>query len=459
MYNSIVSNFSSSPLSQAIPPRAYRGQIAHALDRNEIQFFPDGALLVDAEGRIVTCDDWQTLVAQGAIDGFKQVDMPPEAFILPGFIDLHVHLPQFSVTGCQSDSLLSWLETHIFQEEARFADAHYARDISRVFFKALLAAGTTTAAVFLTSHPEATQIAFETALETGNRVVMGQNLMDCNGPDALLRPARQLLQETEGLACQWHNMDNERLQYAWMPRFAITSTPDLLKGIGDLRQTYPSVYLHTHLSEQPGEIAAVLRQFPESSDYTGVYELAGLLGPRTILAHGIHLSDDELTRIGHHQSSLAHCPTSNFFLKSGPFRWFEVWKRQMLLGFGSDVGAGPELNLFETMKAAQYMQSTVLIPLEALFYTATLGGARALDQSGRIGNFLPGKEADFIIGSLADHHAVPHLKNVEIQDVAPVDSLSAFRALFSRLVYLGDERALCRTMVRGRCVFEKASKS
>jgi guanine deaminase len=190
-----------------------------------------------------------------------------------------------------------------------------------------------------------------------------------------------------------------------------------------------------------------LHQFPWAADYTQVYERFGLLGPRTILAHGIHLDDGELDRIRDAQSALAHCPASNFFLKSGRFRLLEALRRRVLFGLGSDVGAGPELSLFKVMKDAQYMQADTLVPVETLFYAATLGGARALMQDDRVGNFVPGKEADFIVLNLLGK-PVFYPPEEECPETNP-------ETMLSRLLYLGDERLVAATFVRGRQVYGK----
>lgn len=439
----------TNSLAMPISPYAYRGRILHSLSADELVFLPDGGLLVNTNGTIDACEDWVRLEASGRLSGYEIRPLPPQSLITPGFVDMHVHLPQMEVAGCQEKDLLSWLERHIFAAESRFADDSHAQRVSRWFFEELLKNGTTTAAVFLTSHDKATSIAFETALELGNRVVMGQNLMDTNAPDALIKPAAQMLRETEAHCQHWHGQDDGRLQYAWMPRFAITSTEELLAGIGQLRRQYPDVYLHTHLSEQIPEIEAVKRQFPWAADYTQVYEQFGLLGERTILAHGIHLSDGELDRIQALDASLAHCPCSNFFLKSGRFRLMEVLRRHMRFGLGSDVGAGPELSIFKAMKDGQYIQTDELVPLSALFYAATLGGAKALFQQERIGNLLPGKEADFLILNL-DGKSSMVLPSAE-GAFASEDT----QGLLSRMIYLGDDRLVQSTFIRGRHLYHQ----
>lgn len=430
----------ASELESQRGPRAFHGRILHALDAESCASIDDGCLLVNADGIIEACGSFQTLESQGRLKDAPVTELTRNQLIIPGFVDLHVHLPQLDAVGCQADSLLEWLNRYIYPAEMHLADTGYARDLSTRFFKNLLANGTTTAAVFLTSHPEAVRIAFETAEALGNRAIMGQNLMDGNAPEPLIRPAAQILQETEDLYQRWHGKDSNRLQYAWMPRFALSCSEELLAGVGWLRRQYPDAYMHTHLSEQQAEIEEVKAQFPWARDYTDVYERLHLLGPRTILAHGIHLCDAELDRIRGNACALAHCPGSNFFLKSGRFRLMDILRRKILWGMGTDVGAGPEMNLFQVMKDAQYMQIDTLVPLEALFYAATLGGAKALFLDDRIGNFEPGKEADFLI---LDASGRPGFDFPEQSEVEP---------LLSRLVYMGDDRLVAATYVRGRKV-------
>jgi guanine deaminase len=437
-----------SCVSAPIQSCVYRGRILHSQSESELEYWQDGGLVVNAQGVIEACDAWDRLETMGLLKELPIVELSADQYLVPGFVDMHVHLPQMEVAGCQAENLLSWLDQYIFSAEARFADPAHALAVSQWFFHELLKNGTTTAAVFLTSHDAATRIAFEVAESMGNRVIMGQNLMDCQAPDALLKPAPVLLKETEAHCQQWHGRDQGRLQYAWVPRFAITSTEELMAGLGQLRVQYPDVYLHTHLSEQIPEIEAVLRQFPWAKDYTGVYERFGLLKPKSILAHGIHLSDGELDLLQAQECALAHCPSSNFFLKSGRFRLMEMLRRAMRFGLGSDVGAGPELSLFKVMKDAQFMQPDILVPLPTLFYLATLGGARALMMHDRIGNFEAGKEADFLILD-SRGKACMGLPGASArgQDVERV---------LSQWVYLGDDRLVTATYVRGRCVYRQA---
>ena len=429
-------------LKETIRPAIYKGAAYHCLSYSQGQYVPDGAMAVDAAGKIVAFGTWADVQTQIDVTAFELIELGKHRVIIPGLIDMHVHLPQMEARGCQADDLLSWLEKYIFATEMKFSDDDHAREISAWFFEELLAHGTTTAAVFLTSHTSATNIAFEEAQAHGNRVIMGLNLMDKNAPDALLRPAAELLKDTENLCARWHGVDDDRLMYAWMPRFAITSTEELLEGVGKLRQQYPDVYFHTHLSEQVPELDAVKKIFPWADHYTHVYDRFGMLAPKSILAHGIYLSNAELDRIDNTQCGLAHCPSSNFFLKSGRFPWFKIAGRNTRFGLGSDVGAGPSLNMFEVMRDAQYTQQEQVIPFNALLYSATLGAAYALHLDDKIGNFTPGKEADFVI--------------LDLMGIDPLaDTPEALKEHLTRIPYLADAYGVSATAVRGRLLYQK----
>lgn len=429
--------------------RFYRGAVYHPLTEQTWEYWPDGGLVVNADGRIEAVGPW-TEIASGygpELAAHPPVVLGPEHLLVPGLIDLHLHLPQLPATGHQAEDLLLWLDQHIFKTEAAFAHRDYARHVSRWFFQELLKNGTTTAAVFLTLHREAVEIAFEEAERQGNRVIMGLNLMDRLAPPELIRPTEALLEDTEALCQTWHKRDEGRLRYAWMPRFAVTSTETLLTRLGELRRRYPDVYLHTHLSEQVDEIETVLKLFPEAASYTDVYDHYGLLGPYTILAHGIHLADAELALLRDRAVSLAHCPSANFFLKSGRFRLEAVQKEGLRWGLGSDVGAGPEMSLFKVMKDAQYMQPDLTLSPHALFYAATLGAARALFLEAVTGNLTPGKEADFLILNTQGKSNIP---------AVPADSGQNAQSVEERLsqcVYLGDDRLVAATFIRGRAVY------
>jgi len=406
---------------------------------------PQGALAVDEEGRILAAGTFES-VMQAAPEAPVQ-DVRP-CWILPGLVDLHTHLPQFGAAAMDGLELLPWLETHIYPAEARFSDPRFAAHASRIFFQDLLSLGTTTAAVYSSVHAEATDIAFEEAEKAGLRVILGKVMMDRHVPPSMSEATEASLEQSEELCQRWHGRDHGRLQYAFSPRFAPACSPELMHRAGALAEKY-GAYIQTHLAESHQELAWVKRLFPSATNYTEVYHHAGLLGPRTLLGHGIHLDPRERAVINESKATLVHCPRANAFLKSGAMplsRWLDEGLR---VGLGTDVGAGPSLSLWAEMAFAcqtSKLRSALLedegdtrIDPMKVFHMATLGGARALGMQNRIGSLEPGKDADFIV---VDPRFVE--PGIEAEDTH-----SAIQVL-SRLMYREDPRMVQAAYVRGR---------
>ncbi|MDH4335325.1 MAG: amidohydrolase family protein, partial [Chloroflexota bacterium] len=199
--------------------------------------------------------------------------------------------------------------------------------------------------------------------------------------------------------------DEGRLQYAFTPRFAVSCSAEMLRTSATAAAE-TGAYWQTHLAEDRGEMAEVHRLFPEAIDYTDVYDRAGGLTSRAILAHAIHLSDREVARLAETGAAVAHCPSSNLFLASGAMPLARYLAAGVRVGLGSDVAAGPDVSLFDVMRAGAHTQNGLraagqadtaeLTPAEWL-RMATLGGAEALGLADRIGSIEAGKEADFIV--------------------------------------------------------------
>jgi guanine deaminase len=367
---------------------------------------------------------------------------------MPGMIDMHIHLPQVTQIGKSGDTLLSWLEKYIFPAESRFSDLSYAEKIAAWFFDQLACNGTTLAVVFATIHKEATDAAFSIAAAKGMRAIMGKVMMDRNAPAALLEDRKNSISDSENLAAKWHGHDDGRLLYAFTPRFAITATDELLKECGRLWQSNPGTYMHTHLSESIEEVKKVSSLFPDSRSYLDVYDRSGLCGSRSIFAHSIHLDDENLNLLHRKKCALAHCPSSNFFLKSGIFPIERVKAAGVQFGLGSDVAAGPQMSIFGVMKDANFIQPQIWISPRELFYRATRGGAKALQLDDRLGSLEAGKDADFIIVD-------PTLKNACPRDILEHETDD----ILSTLVFLGDDRMIDATYIRGRQVFKREEEA
>lgn len=397
----------------------------------------DGFIAVDG-GRIASLGDWSQHP-----DG-EIVDLGRQALISPGFIDTHLHAPQLEMIGSYGGHLLEWLNRYTFPTEAKFADPEHARRVAKAFFSELLRNGTLTALIFSTIHAKATDIFFEEAEQTGFRGIIGKAMMDRNAPEYLLEDPRDSYEQSRVLLEKWHKRG--LLQYAVTPRFAPTSTPALLEAAGALKKEFPGVYVHTHISENAMEVEWVHQLFAEA-EYADVYDKYGLLGERTVLAHGVHLSAEELDLLSRRKSRIAHCPNSNLFLGSGLFPLHRVLEAGVLVGLGTDIGAGTTPSMFTAMADAykvQQVQNVSLSPFH-LWYMATLGGARALSMGVETGSLEPGKSADFVV---LDLEATPLI-------ALRSERASSLEDLLAGLIFMGDDRLVSRCIIAGREVWRR----
>ncbi len=418
---------------------AYLGHIINPTSEDAFEDFEHGALIVDQSGQIAALGHWHDL--KDNFGSAQVVDFGSQ-LLMPGMIDMHLHLPQFPQIGKSGEHLLGWLEKYIYPAEARFSNEKHAETIARWFFKELAASGTTCGVVFTTIHGAATDIAFRVAEQMGSRVIMGKVLMDKRAPDYLCETVSQAVEESTRLCEKWHGKQEGRLMYAFTPRFAVSCSEQLLRETGKMWQAHPGSYMHTHLSESQEEIRLVASDFPDRENYFDVYAHFGLVGSNAVFAHAIHLDDSVIARIRKSDSALAHCPSSNFFLKSGVFPYRRLHKAGVRFGLGSDVAAGPHMNLFQVMKDANFIQPDNWISPVELFYRATLAGAKALNIADRVGNLEVGKDADFIVVD-------PTRKSSTVDDIlaAPAEEI------LSTLVFAGDDRMVAETFVRGQSIW------
>jgi len=379
--------------------QAYRGTLVHALrdpggGDDAIEHFEDGLLIV-ANGRVQGAGPAEALLRGLPVDA-EVLDCSGK-LIMPGFVDTHIHYPQVDVIASYGGRLLDWLTEYTFPAESRFKDAEVAREGAEFFLDELLRNGTTTALVFASVHPQCADILFEAARARGMRLAAGKVMMDRNCPDYLRDTPDTGYRHSKALIEKWHGVD--RLSYAITPRFAITSSNEQLALAGRLAAEHPDVYVHTHLAENSEEVAWARELFPGRRSYLDVYDHYGLVRERSVYAHCIHLDEQDRARMGEAGAAAAFCPTSNLFLGSGLYDLAAADAQGLRTGVGSDVGGGTTFNMLRTVaegyKVLQ-LQGQTLTPSRA-FYLATLGGARSLYLDERIGNFEPGKEADFVI--------------------------------------------------------------
>ena len=442
----------------AIPTDEYLGLRGHLLDApgfGQVRSWRDGAVIVDPEeGLIVEVGDYEWLSRRRRERPVRWVVPPPGSspLICPGLVDAHAHLPQYPASGCGEGDLLPWLRERIFPMEREF-NAARSRQQSPRFFAELARHGTTTAMLYAAVYDESCDAAFQAAEKSGLRIALGKMMMDVGSYGML--PLEKIvsisLAQSERLCRQWHGANGGLLGYAFSPRFAVSCSEKMLRGVAELVKRYDTP-IQTHLAENAAEIERVRQLFPWAKDYTDVYDQCGLLGRRTILGHCLHLSDREIATLAERGSCVAHCPTANFFLSSGLLPLDRLLAAGIRVGLGSDVGAGPELNLWQVMrsaidtqKARSYYEEQVrlLKPIEAL-YLGTQGGADVLGLGQVIGSLEVGKEADLLVLDRAMLNPYP-----ELNDALSPSELAAL------CINRGGPHATLGAYVRGRRVYAR----
>lgn len=426
------------------PPFALRGRLLTPLDDGGSAYEPDGLLVVDSAGRIA----FAGAAGERSHHASAAVDLRPW-ILLPGMVDLHAHLPQLPNAGLGAGlDVLTWLERYIFPLERDFDEATAER-LAPAAWRAFAGAGTTTAMVYGAVYEASLDATFRAAEAHGIRAIVGKVMMDRGTYDSTIDPKvilDQSLAESARLIDRWHGTDEGRLRYAVTPRFAITCTAELLRESAALAAA-TGAYWQTHVSEDRGEIAEVARLFPEAIDYVDVYDRAGGLGGRTVLAHAVHLSERELGRLIETGTRVAHCPVSNLFLASGMMPLGRYLDAGLSLGLGSDVAGGPDLSIFTVMRTGFYVQNArrvagveegrILSPLDWL-RLGSLGGAQALGLGDVVGSLEAGKEADVIAVDPAFTAPVPGIEDDEAADIA------------SRLIFRSHPDMVRAAWVRGR---------
>jgi len=422
------------------------GQLAHL---RENPFQEDTALQVIAKGALVS-DETGKLVAVGEAQAMitvwpdAQVVDHGDAWLIPGLIDGHIHFPQFYATAASANHLLDWLNI-IFPAEATYAEPDFATQTAQAFTARLLASGTTTAMVFGSQFPAATRALFRAARTAGLRLIAGMTLMDRDAPESLFTSAETAYAENKALI-DW--VENEPLlDYAITPRFGLSCTDALLDVCRALVKDHPNCWLQTHINENSDEIETTARLFPQSRHYLDIYATWGLLTPRTVLAHNIHAGEDELRELADLGCSVVHCPNSNMFLGSGLFPMARHLEQGIPLMVGTDVGGGTGFSMLEELAATYKVQQLQQNRLNAaqLLYLGTLGAARALHMDDRIGNFVAGKQADFLVfAPRTDSYLAQRLNFCQTDE----------ERLFA-LILLGRSQHIRATYVAGQCVHQR----
>ncbi len=406
-------------------------------------------------GRVVLRDGWiesvESVEHTGSTAGAQRFDESGvnsrSCVISPGFVDAHLHLPQFDSIGADGLSLLDWLNTQVFPAEARWADANYASAMSRRVAARLLASGTTGVCAFATVHHVATLAAMRGLEAFGLHGYVGQTLMNRGGPPELNRTTSQLLEELAATPAAGS------IRPIVSPRFALSCSMDLMQGAAQLahERDWP---VQTHYAETVPECQRVREAFGEDS-YLSVYDRAGLLGPRTLLAHAVWMSDHERARLAESGTVVAHCPTANLFLNSGLMDLASMRTAGVRMALGSDVAGGPDVCMVRVARAmletardrALMVGTSRRVPSEGVptaadcWWQITRGNAEMLGMADA-GRIEPGCRADLVV-------------------LTPADGPSATPAWLSQpdplaaLLYGFDERWIERVYARGQVAFRR----
>jgi 5-methylthioadenosine/S-adenosylhomocysteine deaminase len=353
----------------------------------------DGDVLVRA-GRIVSVGG--TIQARG---DERAVDAAG-GYLLPGFVQTHVHLCQTLFRGSADDMpLLEWLKRRVWPMESAHTPATL-RASARLAVAELLLSGTTSVLTMETVHD--TDVVFDALAETGIRAAVGKCMMDASSdaPPRLREETQRSIDESLALRKRWDGAANGRLHAVFAPRFAVSCSRELLESVADLSSREGTI-VHTHASESRDEVEAVRCL---SGGFSNLEYLAdtGLATPQLCAAHCVWVTEREQALLAERHVKVLHCPGSNLKLGSGLAPITEMRERGISVSLGADGAAcNNRLDMFEEIRLAAMIQSVrkgpgALTARDAV-WMATREGARALGLEREIGSIEPGKRADLIV--------------------------------------------------------------
>lgn len=368
-----------------------------SIDRCEVT--PASVVRIDDAGRFAE-------VGKGGSAGAHAVG-DPDCWILPGLIDAHLHLPQWDRRGIDGMSLFDWHDRVVYPAEARFEDPQLAEQLTESFVTDLITNGTTTIAAFGSPFTEATDRSFQVFARRGYRAIFGKMLNDQQCGSALVEGCDEALDAARSLAAKWHNAENGRLLYAFSPRMPVCCSEQLMRGTAGLAKMM-DCYIQTHVAESLAEVHAVRQQYPDSMDDVDLFAQMGLLTSRTLLGHGVFLSQPQRRQVMEAGSALVHCPTANVFLESGLMDYVAQRSAGVKIALGSSIAGGYDpfmprvavqaLNTAKTVKVHAVPRGVHAVPTPAEgWWMLTAGAAEALSLGDRIGRVEPGYEADCLV--------------------------------------------------------------
>jgi guanine deaminase len=348
-------------------------------------------------------------IAQVASDGTSARDRigDEQCWILPGFVDAHLHIPQWDCRGIDGIPLFQWQEKVGFPAEQKLSDPKAAETLAEDFVSGMIASGTTTVCAFGTPFAQEVEATFAVLAKRGLRAIYGMTLNDIEMPSALAQHADEALDESRKLAAKWHGAENGRLRYAFSPRASIRCSEKLMRGAAALAEML-KCHVQTHVAESLEELSEVRQRFPDQVDEVDLFREVGLLNARTILAHGVLLNHNERRELTAGGASLVHCPTSNLFRECGLMDCAAHRAIGTRIALGSGIAGGfdpfmPRVAVegIQTSKAIRVhslprRSAQVLTPTEA-WWMLTAGGAGAIGLGDTIGRIEAGFQADCLV--------------------------------------------------------------
>ncbi|KAI0863110.1 guanine deaminase [Xylaria cubensis] len=471
------------PPSQPGKNQVFFGTFIHAKKFGELEYLHNTAICVDVSGKIVAiepnCDHHKAVETVYARLGWSldtvaiSVARNQRQFFFPGFIDTHVHAPQYPNIGVFGKStLLDWLNKYTFPMEASLSSLPKARRVYTRCIRRTLSHGTTTAAYYATIDINATNLLADLCCSMGQRAFVGRVCMDHLGPEYYIDESPDhALAATRATIDHIRSIDSnfELVSPILTPRFAPACSVETMRGLSEL-QKQTQLPMQTHISENVNEVELVKEIFPDSKSYADVYDTYGLLNEKMILAHAIHLTEEEADLIAERKAKIAHCPCSNSALTSGIARVRWLLGKGIQVGLGTDMSGGYSPSILEAARQAKLVSNHLAVPggrpdglsreereeaklsVEEVLYLATRGGAQVLGLANKVGVFEVGKQWD---AQLVDLGTVPD--EVAEDDQAIHSNVDVFGwetwdERVAKWVFNGDDRNTKKVWVQGRLV-------
>ncbi len=438
------------------------------------RFYRDGLLVIE-NGIIKAHGPYEEISTK--FPGVQTIPIK-DRIILPGFIDGHTHMSQTRVPGLFGQQLFDWLLQDIFPEERKYSDPDYAKEGAKHFFENLLAGGTTTCQSFLTHSPVCTEAFFDEASRRNMLVIGGLTGMDRFAPEDSMDSAENFYKDNKWLIEKYHRKG--RNIYAITPLMPIGSTHEMMAACERLKHEHPDCWFNSHLSETAGEVRDTT-SYHGCPDILAVFEKYNLVGPKFTGGLSVWTSDDEYRRLSKAGGAVSFCPSSNLYLGAGLFRLGKVTDptHRVRFSMGTDIGAGTRFSMLNVLDEAYKIgminngmldgivdprnmdmaeaERNKLSPYRA-FYSLTLGGAQAHYLDDRIGNFDPGKEADFVsLDWTAGQKAMVWQTSRLVDKDGPKNIEQAAKLLFSIMV-MGDDRSVDETWIMGEQAYKKSAQ-